>query len=147
MAHVLVLNAGYEPLHKVTRHHAINMLIRQVARIEEAVEDEFFGPFPMPKVLVLVRYVQMKWAHLRGEPGWSKRGTHQRDGRCAYCPTGKPETIDHIVPQSKGGKSSWLNCVSACFKCNQRKADQSLAESGMKLLFQPRVPTYSEMML
>ena len=144
--HVLVLNAGYEPLHKVTRHHAINMLIRQVARIEEAVEGETIGPFPMPRVLVLLRYVQMKWAHRRGEPAWSKRGVHRRDGRCAYCKTGKPETIDHITPQSRNGKSTWLNTVSACFKCNQRKADKTPAEAGMRLLIQPRVPSFSEVL-
>ena len=143
--HVLVLNAGYEPMHRVTRHHAINMLIRKVAVIEEAVEGESFGPFPMPKVLLLVRYVAMKWAHRRGEPRWSKAGVHARDRRCAYCPNGKAESIDHITPQSRNGKSTWLNTVSACLRCNQRKADKTLAEAGMKLLIKPYVPSFVDL--
>ena len=50
MSTVLVLNAGYEPLHKVSINHAIKMLVRQVAVIEEATE-EMFGDFPKPLVL------------------------------------------------------------------------------------------------
>jgi len=50
-----------------------------------------------------------------------------------------------VFPQSRGGKSTWLNTVSACLRCNGRKADRTLAESGMKLLIEPRVPTFGEL--
>ena len=58
---VLVLNAGYEPLHRVSIQHAIKMIVREVAVIEEAHEDETFGSFPKPLVLRLVKYIKMSW--------------------------------------------------------------------------------------
>jgi hypothetical protein len=63
--HVLVLNASYEPLQRVSLRHAIKMLVREVAVIEEEAEGTF-GPFPKPKVLRLVRYVVTRWRHRRG---------------------------------------------------------------------------------
>ena len=66
MAGVLVLNAGYEPLQRVSLAHAVRMLHRRVAVVEEAVDGRTFGPYPLPAVLRLVRYVQMRWRHRRG---------------------------------------------------------------------------------
>lgn len=142
MTTVLVINAGFEPLHRVSLEHAVKMLVRQVAVVHEADEDETFGPFPRPKVLRLVRYVKMAWKYRRtGRMGFSREGVKMRDGyRCAYC--GRPgNTIDHVHPQSRGGGTTWENCVTACQPCNQRKADRTPAEAGMKLRFDPYVPT------
>src|SRR5581483_5260622 len=138
---VLVLNASYEPLQKVDLRHAIRMLVRGVAVVEEAVEGATFGSFPMPRVLRLVRYVATRWRYGR-RPVWSKRGVHLRDGGlCGYC--GRPgHTVDHIVPQSRGGRSTWENTVLACGPCNNRKADRVLAQTGLRLRVQPRVPTW-----
>lgn len=135
---VLVLNAGYEPLHRVSVHHAIRMLVRGVAVIEQAVEDGgHFGPYPVPAVLRLVRYVRMRWNTY--QPSVSKDAVKRRDGRCAYC-NGRPETVDHVLPRSRGGRTTWLNLVAACFPCNQAKADRTPEEAGMKLLVTPYVP-------
>src|SRR5690349_8694498 len=60
---VLVLNASYEPLHKVDVRHAVRMLVRGVAVVEEAVEGRSIGHFPLPRVLRLVRYVTMRWRY------------------------------------------------------------------------------------
>jgi len=49
-------------------------------------------------------------------------------------------TLDHVIPRSKGGPDSWENLVTACHKCNGRKGDQSLSESGMTLLAKPVRP-------
>src|SRR5690606_41406381 len=49
-------------------------------------------------------------------------------------------TVDHVIPRSKGGKSVWENCVTACHTCNYKKGDMSLQECGMKLLKQPSAP-------
>lgn len=136
---VLVVNAGYEPLHRVSLQHAIRMLHRKVAVVESWVEGEFFGPYARPLVLRLVTYVKMKW--LTREPACSKPGVRRRDGRCAYC-GGKPETVDHVLPQSRGGRSTWLNLVACCFSCNQRKADRTPEEAGMKLRVTPYVPRH-----
>jgi 5-methylcytosine-specific restriction endonuclease McrA len=143
---VLVLNASYEPLQKVDLRHAIRMLVRGVAVVEEAVEGRTIGHFPVPRVLRLVRYVTMRWRYGR-RPAWTKRGVYQRDGgRCAYC-GGVGHTIDHIVPQARGGLSTWENTVLACGSCNNRKADRTLSRSGLRLRVHPRVPTWEELYL
>jgi len=137
--HVLVLNASYEPLQRVSMRHAIKMLVREVAVIEEA-SDGNFGPFPVPKVLRLIRYVVMKWAHRRKHI-CTKSAIKLRDKMCAYC-GGHAETVDHIVPRSRGGTLTWENAVAACMKCNHRKANRTPAEAGMKLLLTPIVPKF-----
>lgn len=140
MADVLVLNAGYEPLHRVSVRHAIHMLVREVAVVEEAVDGHTFGPFPMPRVLRLVRYVAMRWLYKSGgAPACTKQGVKRRDLVCAYC-GGPAETVDHILPRSRGGPSTWMNLVGACYPCNSHKADRTPAEAGMVLHVTPHVP-------
>lgn len=126
------------PLHFVTLKHAVGMLVREVAVVEEAVDGAWFGPHRYPKVLRLVRYVTMRWTQ-RHTQRCTKAGVRARDKhRCAYC--GKPAgTVDHIVPASRGGALSWLNAVAACTSCNNRKADRTPTEAGMRLLFTPTV--------
>lgn len=138
---VLILNASYEPLHSVSVKHAIKMLVREVAVVEEAHEfdgaEVMIGSFKVPRVLRLVRYVVAAWKHRT--PGCTKNGIKARDGKCAYC-NGPAETVDHIVPRSRGGKVTWMNAVAACLRCNHRKADRTPAEAGMVLLLTPHVP-------
>ena len=140
MSSVLVLNAGYEPLHRVSVKHAIKMIVREVAVIEESDDDEMFGSFPMPKVLRLLKYIKMNW---RGTaPRFSKKRLLQRDNYiCAYC--GKEaSTMDHVLPRSRGGSSSWTNTVSSCLKCNHKKSNRTPEEANMKLSYQPTVPSW-----
>jgi len=140
MADVLVLNAGYEPLHRVSVRHAIHMLVRGVAVVEESVAGSTFGPYPLPRVLRLVRYVAMRWRYRREHaPACTKAGVRMRDGQCAYC-GGPADTVDHVLPRSRGGASSWTNLVAACSPCNSRKANRTPAEAGMELLLTPYVP-------
>ncbi|HEX9086508.1 MAG TPA: HNH endonuclease [Arthrobacter sp.] len=138
MESVLVLNAGYEPLHRVSLKHAIGMIHRGVAVIEKPVPGEVFGPYERPHSLRLVSYVEMGWT--TRAPLCSKEAVRRRDGRCAYCPKGRAETVDHVIPQSRGGRNTWMNLVACCFRCNQRKADRTPAEAGMKLLLTPYTP-------
>lgn len=72
---------------------------------------------------------------------------------CAYCGDQFPAhklTIDHILPVSKGGKTTWMNCITACKPCNHRKADRTpeqahkAGEDGMVLLYVPYVPNRNE---
>ena len=134
---VLVLNASYEPLQRVSLRHAIKMLVREVAVIEES-HDETFGPFPRPKVLRLVRYVVAKWRHRRSRV-CTKAAIKARDRHCAYC-GGAAETVDHIVPRSRGGELTWENAVAACLRCNHRKGNRTPVEAGMTLLVSPHPP-------
>jgi hypothetical protein len=140
MEHVLVLNAGYEPLHKVSVKHAIKMIVREVAVIEEAEDDKTFGDFPFPKVLRLLRYVKLSWR--TANPRFSKKKLFARDKySCAYCKK-EADTVDHVIPRSKGGETTWLNTVASCLKCNHKKGSRTPKEAGMKLLFNPFIPTW-----
>ena len=142
MAAVLVLNADLGPLHRVSLHHAIRMLCRQVALVHEAEPHIRLGVWPVARVVRLVRYVVAKWRYTGG-PAWSRHGVMQRDGRrCGYC-RGEATTIDHVVPRSHGGKNSWLNTVAACGGCHQRKGDRTPADAGMRLLLEPTAPTWA----
>lgn len=140
MSGVLVLNAGYEPLHRVSVQHAIRMLVREVAVVEEADEDRAIGSFPFPRVLRLVRYVAMRWKSR--EPRWSRRRVLERDNeRCVYCGS-RATTIDHIVPVCQGGRSTWENTVAACKPCNNRKGSRSLEDVGFSLRTIPTTPSW-----
>ena len=141
MSYVLVLNAGFEPLHRVSVKHAIRMLVREVAVVEEAEPGKTVGHMPFPKVLRLLRYVSMRWRH--GKPiRWSKRGLLARDGRsCGYCGS-RATTVDHVIPMSRGGESTWENTVAACWPCNNKKGSRVPREAGMKLRVTPRVPQW-----
>ena len=143
---VLVLNADFGPLHRVSLRHAVRMLVRQVAEIHEAQPDRLIGVFPMPRVVRLVSYVVTRWRHSRG-PAWSRRGVLERDHRtCAYC-GGVASTIDHVLPRSRGGANTWLNTVAACGRCNQRKGDRTPSEARMPLRTAPSVPSWHALFL
>lgn len=126
-----LLNASYEPLGNVSFQHAVRMLFREVATVEEPHGDRMIGPHPWPRVIRLVRYVAMTWLY-RPAP-WTRRGVLLRDGhRCGYCGS-RATSVDHVLPRSRGGPDSFLNTVAACASCNQRKAAKSPGDAGMHL--------------
>ena len=98
------------------------------------------GPIRVPTVIVLARYDKVP----RHRPKLSGRGIWERDGGiCQY--TGRKlardeGNIDHVVPRSRGGKTSWDNCVLADKKVNSRKANRTPEETGLKLLRKPSPP-------
>lgn len=145
MSGVLVLNASLEPLHRVSITHAVRMLVREVAVVHEAAGERQIGPWPLPRVLRLVRYVVTRWQFGRTPP-WSRQAVLRRDrGRCVYC--GRPgSTVDHVLPVSRGGGSEWSNTVTSCVSCNQRKADRTPAEAGMRWTRGPYVPKWGELL-
>jgi 5-methylcytosine-specific restriction endonuclease McrA len=95
-----------------------------------------------PEVILLMTY--------DGQGGravvFSRKNLFKRDRyTCQYCGTqpGPEElTVDHVVARSRGGVSSWENCVLACVECNKVKADRSPAQAGLKLRRTPRKPTW-----
>ncbi|TIC87866.1 HNH endonuclease [Nocardioides sp. GY 10113] len=118
------------------------MLFRGVAVVHEADEDRTIGPHPWPKVVRLVRYVVATWMHRPAAFG--REAVLRRDRRrCAYCGS-RADTVDHVVPRSRGGPWAWLNTVAACSSCNHRKADRTPAEAGMRLRFDPWEPTRAQ---
>jgi 5-methylcytosine-specific restriction endonuclease McrA len=140
---VLVLNADLGPLHRVSLRHAIRMLCRQVAEVHESDPEIRYGPWPMPRAVRLVRYVVTKWRYTAG-PAWSRPGVLGRDGRiCGYCGSSHGNTVDHVIPTSRGGKNSWANTVACCDPCNQRKGDRTPVEAGMVLRVKPVAPSWA----
>ena len=144
-ASVQVLNASYEPLKRVDFPHAVRMLFRGVAIVVDGDETRKIGPHAWPKVVMLVKYVYEKW--LDRPAAWHKGGVYIRDGhRCAYCGAKGADSIDHIIPASRGGLWTWENCVAACRDCNGRKRNRTPEEAGMVLRYAtPYVPTIREL--
>lgn len=81
-------------------------------------------------------------------PAFNNRNLFRRDlGVCAYCGDHFAEshlTKDHIQPASRGGATSWMNCVTACLKCNGRKDNRTPEEANMLLKYVPYVPDRAE---
>jgi len=137
----LVLNAGYEPLAVVSFKRALVLVMNEKATIV-AQDDEHpvWGsgrPWDRPSVIILRRYVRIPSG--RNVPV-SRRGVLRRDAhRCGYCGA-SANTIDHVMPRSRGGADSWENLMACCLKCNNKKGDRTPAEMNWQLLIKPRVP-------
>ena len=130
---------GIEVLGRVSVKKAIIMIYDGKAKIVEAHVGKFIGPYPVPKVISLTKYIVALWKYKK-KPDYSKRGVLRRDNfRCMYCGE-EGNTLDHVLPLSQGGRSSWENCVCACFKCNQRKRNRTPEQANMRLIRQPFVP-------
>ncbi len=81
-------------------------------------------------------------------PAFAKNKLFRRDRMtCAYCAQRFHERdlqCEHIVPQARGGRWTWMNLVTACGECNGRKADRTPEEAGMPLVYLPYVPSRFE---
>jgi 5-methylcytosine-specific restriction endonuclease McrA len=143
MSGALVLNATFEPLCVVPTRRAVVLVLAEKAVVVEADSLALHSErltIAVPSVLRLSRFVRVPY---RARVPMSRRGVLNRDGgRCAYCEA-RADTIDHVVPRSRGGAHVWENVVAACAKCNHRKADRLLAEIGWTLTFRPTQPVVS----
>ncbi len=94
----------------------------------------------VPEVIILSRFGRVPPRAVK----FNRRNIYMRDNyTCQYCgnkPVKEHLTIDHILPKSRGGKSSWENIVLACQSCNTRKSDHLPEEIGMKLRRPPKRP-------
>lgn len=139
-ARALVLNATYEPLCVVSVRRAAVLLLSQKA--ETVTPGDGFlhserRTIAMPSVVRLNRYVKV---NRRRRVALNRRSIFARDGwKCVYC-GGSAETIDHVMPRSRGGGHMWENVVAACARCNHLKNDRTLSELGWRLAVQPSVP-------
>ncbi len=160
---VLVLNRHWQAINVRTPQQAFVQMATDVAtaldidgeimtpvrwaqwiRLPVREDDDFVrtpgGPVRIPHVIVLSRFAKVP----KRRPKFSARGIWARDGgRCQY--TGRPlrhgeGNIDHVVPRSRGGKTSWENCVLASKDVNSRKADRLPEEIGLRLLRLPFAP-------
>jgi 5-methylcytosine-specific restriction endonuclease McrA len=138
---VLVLNASYEPIHICTARRAITMVMKGAAVVEEcsayAIRTSKIN-VPVPSVVRLRVYRRMP----RPNRAVSRKGIILRDGSaCQYCGARLPAkdlTLDHVIPRSRAGGSTWENLVACCLPCNNRKGNRTPQEAGMRLVRTPR---------
>lgn len=140
---VLVLNQDYTPLTVCTVQKAFLLMFLDKADLILQLDDRQLRSisknYPFPSVVRIKRYVSIPYKGVV----MSRSNIFKRDGgKCQYCGTKKDLTLDHVIPRSKGGKSTWTNLVTACKKCNSRKGDSSLDVLGMKLSKHPVKPSY-----
>ena len=140
MRSALVLNATYEPLSVVSARRAACLVLADKADIIEDDGTELHAAsISVPNPLVIrLRYV-VKVPFVR-RAALNRRAIFARDGsRCQYC-TAPAESIDHVVPRSRGGEHVWENVVAACRPCNTAKRDRLLSETSMTLRRRPTAP-------
>lgn len=162
---VLVLNRSWQAINVTTPAHAFCQMMAESARgLDIASNDELVpvrwdrwmdlevrdhdawvgtarGRIRIPTVIVLENFSRVP----KRQPKFSARAIRERDGnRCQY--TGrvlKPGegNIDHVLPRSRGGETTWTNCVWACKNVNSRKADRTPREANLKLERVPARPS------
>jgi 5-methylcytosine-specific restriction endonuclease McrA len=140
---VLVLNATFEPINVCTVRRAVVLMLKGKAELLEHGSHELHSAsttVPRPAVIRLVTYVRIpRDTHRRKI---TRRAVFARDGwTCQYCGSRSSLTVDHVIPRSKGGDSSWDNIVASCAPCNRRKGDVLVAQAGMTLRRAPRAPS------
>jgi 5-methylcytosine-specific restriction endonuclease McrA len=143
MSGALVLNATYEPLCVVPSRRAVVLVLAERAEVlhdtGQALHSEHLV-VPVPSVIRLRAFVKVPF---RRRAPLNRRGVFARDGhRCQYCGA-TAESIDHVVPRSKGGEHTWENVVAACRPCNVRKGDRLLHTTAMELRRHPTMPRES----
>ncbi len=160
----LVLNRNWLPIGTTSVREAICLVYREAAH---AVDPEDFTVHDfdswaslrlaqdepcirtvrlrirIPEIIVLTEYDSIPERRV----AFSRRNIYKRDRyQCQYCgakPAVSELTVDHIVPRSAGGRSTWENCVIACLRCNRRKANRTLSEAGLHLSKPPMEPRWS----
>src|SRR6266567_3574005 len=137
---VLVLNATYEPINVCTVRRAVVLLLKAKAEVIEHGEWQLHSAtttIARPVVIRLVSYVRIpRDTHGRRI---TRRAVFARDDwTCQYCGSRSNLTVDHVVPRSKGGASSWDNIVASCAPCNRRKGDRMPRQANMHPRRAPR---------
>ena len=140
MRSALVLNAGFQPLSVVSARRATCLILADKADLIEddgSVMRSASITVPSPSVIRL-RYM-VKVPYVR-RSSLSRRAVFARDDyRCQYCGD-RADSIDHVLPRSRGGPHTWENVAAACRPCNLTKRDRTPAEAGMRLARPCRAP-------
>jgi 5-methylcytosine-specific restriction endonuclease McrA len=159
----LVLNRNWQPVNVATVARALVLLWNESARVVDPADYQLYtwadwsrlAPradepvirtirqrLRVPEVIALTGYDRLSTAAVT----FSRRNIFKRDHfTCQYCgvqPGPEELTIDHVLPRSKGGTSTWENCVLACLDCNKRKDDRTPEKAGMKLRKPPVRPVW-----
>lgn len=142
---VLQLDWRWMPERRISWQRAVKLWFNERAEVLETYEHETISsPSTTIKVPSVIR-IKEPYKNNKGKKlTFSKNLVFARDkGRCVYCDvlvSKHNKTIDHVLPSSRGGKTNFTNCVLCCKKCNDKKADKTPEEAGMKLKHQPYEP-------
>lgn len=160
---VLVLNRSFQPIHVTSLKRAFTLLYQGVAQaideqyrlfdfsswaaLSAEVGGESIGTptrrIRIPRVVVLVAFDRLPRMRVR----FSRHNIYLRDeNTCQYCGrrfVRAELNLDHVVPRSQGGSTSWENIVCSCIPCNLRKANRTPAQAGMALLKEPFRPKWN----
>ena len=138
---VLVLNASYEPINICAARRALVLVLKGVAAAEEHAPISVHSSrqtMKMPSVIRLLEYRRIP----HQTRALSRKNILMRDRyTCQYCLKVSPSgelTLDHVIPRSRAGETTWENLVACCIHCNNRKGSRTPEEAGMKLARAPR---------
>jgi 5-methylcytosine-specific restriction endonuclease McrA len=138
----LILNASYEPIQISSARRALTLLVKGAVVVEETYGGrEVYPGIYLPSVVRLRHHVKVPYRMTV----LTRKNLYTRDrNTCQYCGTRthpRDLTLDHIIPESRGGLFTWDNLVACCSPCNRKKSNNTPEEAGMKLLHKPRPAT------
>ncbi len=161
---VLVLNRSYLPIHVTSARRAFSLIYRQTARaVNEEYETFNFeqwqrlevtgeavgmvnGCIRVPRVIVLPGFDRIPKRHVR----YSRVNVFARDKfTCQYCGSSPPRSqlnLDHVIPRSLGGRTTWENVVCSCVDCNRRKGGRTPHQARLRLQRSPSKPRWTPLM-
>ncbi len=142
---VVVFSKNYLPLARINIKRAIVLLVTGQAEslAYSGQQWEVRSPSVVLQVPEHIRLTVSNPERHWKLPPVSRREIFRRDQhRCQYCGSHQHLTLDHVIPRSKGGTHSWDNVVAACERCNSRKGDRLLHETGMLLKAKPKAPMH-----
>lgn len=139
----LKLDSSFRPIEVIDAVEALVLcLIGKAQAIEtySKVIKSVNESFELPCVIALKRIVKFRYQTI---PCHRRNVIWRDNNQCQYCSKhfmADKLTIDHVVPRSRGGQNDWLNLVTACKKCNQKKGDKTPSEANMPLIKEPKIP-------
>ena len=147
MEYCVLLNQDYSFLNIINWKKALCLVIKGKAKALKysdrcVLHGDCGDSMKIPSVLVLMKLIRRIY---RNRVPLTKKNIMVRDNfKCVYCESTLQLTIDHITPVSRGGKTSFENCVTACRQCNHTKGSLLPRECGMSMKKSPHQPTISE---
>ena len=141
----LLLSQSYEPIKIVSWQRAITLIALDKVDVVEHYAAQIRAPSLVIQVPAVVRLRRAFRRHARPVK-FSRVNIYARDDhRCQYCGVRCPIdrlTYDHVIPRSRGGRTTWDNIVSCCLACNASKANRTPAEARMTLRRVPARPDW-----
>ena len=138
---VLVLNASYEPINVCAARRALVLVLKGVAAAEEHAAGHFHSTrhtLRVPSVIRLLEYRRIP----HQSRALSRKNILMRDRyTCQYCLrtlNSGELTLDHVIPRSRRGETTWENLVACCHPCNNRKGNRTPEEANMRLVRTPK---------